>query len=274
MIARLWGTRGSIACAGPQTVAYGGDTACVEVRTSDGGLIALDAGSGIRALGAATRIEGRVDVLLTHLHMDHVQGLPFLGPFLDPRYEIHVWGPGSTTQSLKDRLARYLSPPLFPVRVRDLPHVEFHDVSPGSFMLGSVKVTTDLICHPGSTVGYRLEESSRVITYMPDHEPALGRSSISKRGDWVSGYALARGADVLIHDSQYTDEEYEAKPGWGHTSHSQLLDFAALCEVGSVVTFHHDPSHDDGMLDDVHDELIRRADGFQLIPGTAGLTVT
>lgn len=271
MRVNLWGTRGSIASAGPDTVRYGGDTACVEVRDADERLLILDGGSGIRALGTACGEFERADVLLTHLHMDHVQGLPFFGPLLDPEAEIHLWGPVSTTKTLRERLARYLSPPLFPIRVRDLKNVYFHDVIPGEFSLGSINITADLICHPGSTLGYRLEEKGSVLAYMPDHEPSLGNSMFPSDPDWTSGYEIAEGASVLIHDSQYTDEEYEARVGWGHTSFSQLAEFTRLTKAKRLVTFHHDPSHIDSMLDDLHAGMATH--GFELVPGTAGLSI-
>lgn len=271
MKVKLWGTRGSIASAGPDTVRYGGDTACVEVTDAEGRQLILDAGSGIRPLGASTGEFHRADVLLTHLHMDHVQGLPFYWPLLDPEAEVHLWGPVSTTKSLRERLAKYLSPPLFPVRVRDLAKVYFHDVVPGQFNIGSIQITADLICHPGSTLGYRLEEAGSVLAYIPDHEPALGGTRFPGDPAWTSGFELAEDAGVLIHDSQYTDEEYDARVGWGHTSFSQLVDFARMTRARRLVTFHHDPSHTDSMLDEAHERL--PAHGFELVPGTAGLTI-
>ena len=129
MIAKLWGTRGSIAAPGTETARYGGNTSCVEVRGSAGTLLVLDAGTGIRRLGAHLESARRVDVLLTHLHMDHIQGLGFFGPLDQPGREVHIWGPPSTTLDLGARLSRYLSPPLFPVRLRDLPcRLTLHDV--------------------------------------------------------------------------------------------------------------------------------------------------
>lgn len=272
MKAVLWGTRGSIAVAGPGTVEYGGDTASVEVRDSSGRLFILDGGSGIRTLGENVEDPRRVDILLTHLHMDHVQGLPFYRPLLDPEVEVHLWGPISTTRDLRQRLARYLSPPLFPVRVRDLADVHFHDVLPGSFTLGDVTVHADLICHPGATLGYRLEENGSALAYLPDHEPAFGNRDFPGDPAWTSGYGLAADADVLIHDAQYTDEEYEQKAGWGHSSLTHLAAFATLARARRLVTFHHDPAHDDQTLDQLHEGL-RGQDGFQLIPGKPGLTL-
>lgn len=239
----------------------------MEVRSEDGRLIILDAGSGIRVLGDEADGVDQVDVLITHLHMDHIQGLPFYAPLHDPEVRVDVWGPISNTQTLQERLNRYLSPPLFPVRVRDLPNVMFHDVSPGVFEIDGVRVTADLVCHPGATLGFRLEESGKVLTYLPDHEPALGSHDYPNDPEWTSGYDLARGADVLIHDSQYTDEEYDERVGWGHSSYSHLLGFARLTGVRTLVTFHHDPAHNDEQLDETHGRLQERADGLEIIPG-------
>ncbi len=231
----------------------------------------LDAGTGIRRVDCRPDDDSRIDILLTHLHMDHVQGLPFFAPFLSPAFEVHVWGPVSATQSLRQSLTRYLSPPLFPVTVRDLPEVVFHDVEPGEFEVGSVSVRADLIAHPGLTLGYRLEENGCSVAYLPDHEPALGVPDFPGDPRWTSGFDLAQGADLLIHDSQYTDEEYETRVGWGHTSFSQLSAFAEFTGVERLVTFHHDPNHDDDMLDDLHEDLRDRSNGYEVVAGETGL---
>lgn len=269
----MWGTRGSIAVAGPDTVRYGGDTSAVEVECAGDRLVILDGGSGLRPLQADTGPADRVDILLSHLHMDHVQGLPFFPPLLDPDVEVHIWGPISTTRTLRERISRYLSPPLFPIRVRDLANVMFHDVVPGEFQLGSIHVTADLITHPGSTLGYRLVEDGSALVYMPDHEPALGHRDFPNGPDWTSGFGLAQGADVLIHDAQYTDEEYRERVGWGHTGVSHLAAFAEMTGVEKLVTFHHDPSHRDVDLDEFHAHLESLVDGPEVIRGTPGLRV-
>ena len=268
MRVRLWGTRGSIASSGAGTVKYGGDTSSVELRTSEGRLVILDAGSGIRPLGGSLQGETRVDILLSHLHMDHVQGLPFFGPMLDPDVEVHIWGPVSTTRGLRDRISRYLSPPLFPVRVRDLANAVFHDVRPSTFEIDGLTITADLILHPGTTLGYRITEGDRSLAYLPDHEPALGDRSFPCDRSWTSGYGLAHGVDVLIHDAQYTDEEYEERVGWGHSSLSQLSAFVDTVEASRLVTFHHDPGHDDAKLDEMHERLAGYVNGTKLTPGT------
>ncbi|MBW2282523.1 MAG: MBL fold metallo-hydrolase [Deltaproteobacteria bacterium] len=269
----LWGTRGSLAAPGPETMRYGGNTSCVEVRAA-GRLLVLDAGTGIRRLGdTIERDVGRVDVLLTHLHMDHIQGLGFFEPLFWPDCEVHVWGPSSTTMSLHDRLTRYLSPPLFPVRLRDLAcNLQLHDVVPlRSFSIGEVEIQTRLVCHPGPTVGYRIECGGASMTYLPDHEPALGAEDYLGEHDWIPGIDLAEGVDLLIHDAQWSAEEYPRYVGWGHSSLPQALDFAAAAGVKKLIPFHHDPTHSDEMLDRLFDEqegsrelpfeLVRAAEG-------------
>ena len=247
----VWGTRGSVASAGPDTVGYGGNTVSVQVEGPRGAALLLDAGTGIRRAGARLAGDGRaVHVLLTHLHMDHIQGLGFFGPLFEPGREVHIWGPPSTTQDLRARLTRYLSPPLFPVRIKDVPsRLELHEVPREPWAIDGFTITAAGIVHPGTTVGYRIETATARMAYMPDHEPILGGSLATP--EWVSGYGLARGVDVLIHDGQYTAEEYRARVGWGHSSiaHAvQLADLAAACDL---VLIHHDPSHSDAQIDDL-----------------------
>jgi phosphoribosyl 1,2-cyclic phosphodiesterase len=271
--AKLWGTRGSIAVAGPDTIRYGGDTSAVELRCVGDRLFILDGGSGIRALGVAPDTR-RIDILLSHLHMDHVQGLPFFAPLLDPEFEVHIWGPASTTRTLRQRIARYLSPPLFPVRVRDLANVRFHDVTPGEFEIDGIQIVADLISHPGATLGYRLTEGSSSLAYMSDHEPSMGRAEIPTKPEWTSGFGLAEGADVLIHDAQYSDEEYASRVGWGHSSTSHLAAFTAMAKPGRLVTFHHDPAHTDDDLDVLPEALASKmTSDSELVPGTPGLVI-
>jgi len=269
---RLWGTRGSLASPGPATVRYGGNTSCVEVRASDGSLVILDAGTGIRALGETIEPEvRRLDLLLTHLHMDHIQGLGFFGPFHRPDLEVHIWGPPSTTLDLRTRLTRYLSPPLFPVRLRDMgAQIALHDVPATPFSVGPLQIRGALVTHPGATVGYRVSEDGSSLAYLPDHEPALGAHEFPGDPDWTSGYDLAAGVDCLIHDSQYTDGEYAEHVGWGHSSIPQAFAFARSAGVRRLVTFHHDPDRTDVELEEI---LAQARDGepFDLIGGAEGL---
>lgn len=271
----LWGTRGSLPAPGRETVRYGGNTACVEVRGADGTLLVLDAGTGIRALGdALSPAAGIVHILLTHLHMDHIQGLGFFRPLYDPTLQVHIWGPASATRGLAERLARYLSPPLFPVRLRDLQsHLTLHDVPLGAFRIGGLHLQAALVCHPGPTVGYRITEGGRVLAYLPDHEPALGARRFPDAPDWTSGYSLAADADLLIHDAQYTPEEYVAHIGWGHSAVTHAFVFAELARVRRLMPFHHDPWHSDAALDALLAQDGRHRRPFEVVPAQEGLTL-
>ncbi|HUR17151.1 MAG TPA: MBL fold metallo-hydrolase [Candidatus Limnocylindrales bacterium] len=271
----LWGTRGSIASAGPDTVAYGGNTSCAEVEARDGTILILDAGTGIRRVGDTYKEPRRLDILLTHLHMDHIQGLGFFAPFFRPDFEVHLWGPPSTTQDLRTRLTRYLSPPLFPVRLRDVAaHLELHDVPMEPFRIGGFEIQAQVVIHPGQTIGYRISDGVATVAYIPDHEPALGLNGDLADPQWTSGHDLAAGADILIHDAQYTTEEYDARVGWGHSRIGDAVALARMAGVQRLVTFHHDPAHDDSELDQMIDDARALAgDGLEVLPGREGATL-
>jgi phosphoribosyl 1,2-cyclic phosphodiesterase len=253
---------------------YGGNTSCVEVRSERGEILIFDAGTGIRPLGEQLAQEtGRIDLLLSHLHMDHILGLGFFAPLFEDDREVHIWGPVSTTMDIRARLTRYLSPPLFPVRLRDLPcRLTLHDAPVGSFRIGNFDVSTALVCHPGPTLGFRIEEEEgRALVYMSDHEPALGFKSFPLQREWTSGLALAEGASVLIHDAQYGGIEYAEHVGWGHSAIEHTLHFAEAARAERLVTFHHDPSHNDAALDEIHDSAHAFGSRTELLPGVEGL---
>lgn len=267
----VWGSRGSIASAAPDTVRYGGNTACLQVDADDGSTVILDAGTGIRRLGNARAADHRpIHILLSHLHLDHIQGLGFFRPFFEAGARIHIWGPPSTTADLRRRLGQYLSPPLFPVRLKEVPsNLEFHDVPSEPWRIGSLLVRAASVIHPDPTVGYRIAEADRVLAYLPDHEPALGGSDDPR---WTSGSDLAAGADLLFHDAQYTDEEYAARVGWGHSSIRQAVSFAARVDAKHLVLFHHDPEHDDASLDRLTGEAEAMSDGTRVSAAREGTT--
>lgn len=272
----LWGTRGSLPTPGPETARYGGNTSCVEVRSDDGTVLVLDAGTGIRRLGASlSRSARRVDLLLTHLHMDHIQGLGFFAPFYVRGLEVHVWAPASTTLSLRTRLSRYMSPPLFPVRLRDLPcNLCLHEIPGEIARIGPFTIDSRLVCHPGPTVGFRIKAGRASLAYLPDHEPALGVTAALGSGDWTSGHAIAAGVDLLIHDAQYDDAEYVSRVGWGHSTLRRAIEFAAQADVRQLILFHHDPEHDDVTLDSlVARTMDREQPRFRVVAGTEGMSV-
>jgi phosphoribosyl 1,2-cyclic phosphodiesterase len=273
---RFWGTRGSIASAGPETARYGGNTSCVEVLGEDGTRLVLDAGTGIRQLGAAMPPgAGTVHVLLSHLHMDHIQGLGFFGPLFQPSVDAHIWGPPSATLDLRTRLSRYLSPPLFPVQLRDLgSRFELHNAPEEPLMIGGLEVTAASVIHPGATVGYRIRDGGTTMAYLPDHEPALGSRSFPDADAWTSGHALAEDVDLLVHDCQYLPEERAERIGWGHSSTTEAAAFAGRARVRRLALFHHDPSHDDATLDRLVAEVADAAAGIEVTGAREGETIS
>jgi ribonuclease BN (tRNA processing enzyme) len=261
MIVQLRGVRGSIPTTDPETVHYGGNTSCVVVRENDC-ILVLDGGSGMQKFNLLhnTGIK-RIDVLLTHLHLDHIQGLGFFNPFFDPTLNVHIWGPASKTNSLHARLSRYLSPPLFPVLLRDLPcKMTLHEIENSSFEIGPFTIESRFVIHPGPTIGFRVSNDRSVFTYIPDHEPALGRNGLITDRKWLSGFDLALNADLLLHDAQYTALEYKTKQGWGHCSMDDAAKFASLTGVKHLLLAHHDPSHTDDQLNELLADLKTRND--------------
>lgn len=255
----LRGVRGSIPTTSPDSAYYGGNTSCIVVSENDW-LLVLDGGSGMQKFNLANyTTKKRVDILLTHLHLDHIQGLGFFNPFFDPSLDIHIWGPASNTKSLHSRISRYLSPPLFPVLLRDLPcKLTLHDIENSNFEIGPFSIQSRFIIHPGPTVGYRINGQHSVFTYIPDHEPALVSLELNTNKKWVSGIDLAVNSDLLLHDAQYTEQEYKHKRGWGHCSMEDAIKFASLAETKHLLLSHHDPSHSDSQLNEIFSGLKKK----------------
>jgi phosphoribosyl 1,2-cyclic phosphodiesterase len=249
MRVRFWGVRGSVPVAG--ATRFGGNTPCVEVTAADGSRVILDAGTGIRELGAAgVDGDGPVHILLTHLHLDHIMGLLFFPLFFDPQAEVIVSGPPPEQPDLQERLARYLSAPLSPIEIREMAaSVTFRAAPAGGWSVGSLHVEAAPVLHRGPTLGYCVTEGDNSVCYIPDHEPALGGALDTVGAEWISGHDLAHGTSLLIHDGQFADAEYPARLGWGHSTVSDALTFAHRVSAERVVLFHHEPARDDDGLD-------------------------
>jgi len=248
---KIWGCRGSLPAPGPAMVEYGGNTSCIEVLAGGEEVLVLDAGTGIRELGIDLLGRGtrRIHLFLTHLHLDHLEGLRFFAPLWDAGVSLEIWGPRSPVLPLRERILRAFSPPLFPLDLRDVPAtITFHDLPGEAWHHAGATLYSDLVLHPGPTLGFRVEIDGSSLAYLPDHEPAL--AGIEGRSlDWISGSALAHGADLVLHDAQYTEEEYAARIGWGHSSIDAAVAFFAAVDAGRLVLFHHDPGRSDRALE-------------------------
>jgi phosphoribosyl 1,2-cyclic phosphodiesterase len=248
----IWGCRGSIPAPGPETVNYGGNTSCIEVSLGDGTVLVLDAGTGIRELGNDLQERGtqRIHLLLTHLHLDHLEGLRFFAPLFDDRVTIDVWGPRSPVETLQTRIRRSFSPPLFPIDLHEIPaRLTFHDAPKEPWSVEGATLTSALVMHPGPTVGYRIEADGAILAYVPDHEPALTGNFAQLSRDWISGGSIAGDADLLLHDAQYFEDEYAERIGWGHSSVESAVAYAQAVGARHLVLFHHDPRHADRLLE-------------------------
>ena len=250
---RFWGTRGSIPTPGHRTVRYGGNTACVEVRDSTNGLLVLDAGTGLRELGLALDHGGplTVDLLLSHLHWDHIQGIPFFRPAYDPKSVLRIHGPAQQ-RALREMLDLGMGDPFFPVDLDGLPvQLEVHDMKSGAQRrIGPYDVRATRIYHTAPALAYRVEADGRSLVYATDTEDPFS-------GELNPVIALARGADTLIHDAQFLERDF--KRGWGHSTIASAVDVAVAAQVRRLILYHHDPDRTDDALDDIAVDAQRSA---------------
>jgi CheY-like chemotaxis protein/phosphoribosyl 1,2-cyclic phosphodiesterase len=262
MRVRFWGTRGSIPKPGPTTLRYGGNTSCVEVRSADGTLVVIDSGSGIHALGLELVRSGEGarhgHLLIGHTHWDHVQGFPFFAPFFVREGCWDVFAPGGRSKQLEASLAALMSYDHHPITLDSLEaRVRFHDLREGEFEIGGIRIITQYLHHPALTLGYRLEADAAALVYAADHEPhslhpldgGPGENPIHHEDQ--RHLRLLETADLVIHDAQYTLEQFPAKVGWGHSPAERVVDYAIAAGVRRLALYHHDPENDDDTLDDI-----------------------
>jgi phosphoribosyl 1,2-cyclic phosphodiesterase len=278
VVLRCWGTRGSIPTPGPETVRYGGNTTCFEIRHAGQRLI-FDAGSGIRPLGLDVVDKGpdTIHIFLTHFHWDHIQGFPFFAPLYDEEDSIKVVGPKQKDIDVQNLFAGQMGPIYFPVPFSVVAaDMEFEHLNDGGYEIGGVSMEVMRVRHPSFVIAYRLDVGGRTICLIPDNEMEgdmydVGASWEKRLHDFVGG------ADVLVHDSMYTDEEYQHRAGWGHSTFSQSLRLAEECGVGELLFFHHDPTRTDDQLDEIvarlRDETLSRGCGVRIGAATEGTDV-
>jgi phosphoribosyl 1,2-cyclic phosphodiesterase len=282
----FWGTRGSIPSPGPSTVRYGGNTPCLELRTSEGWLIILDAGTGIRELGRSllSRRNGEPiagDIFLTHAHWDHIQGIPFFAPLFRKGNRFTIWGSKSLQTSI-DRVVRdQMSPVVFPVSFEELQaRIDFQELAEERRQGTGYEVAAMGVRHPGGALGYRFSTGNadgRALVYVSDNE-----LSPEARYDDAPGWreklvAFARGASVLVHDTMYTAEEYRSFVGWGHSTHEQAVELALDADVERLVLFHHRPERTDDEVDRCVEScraiVARRGRHLEVLAAAEGMTL-
>src|SRR5262245_12057075 len=258
MQVRFWGTRGSIPTPGHRTSIYGGNTSCVEVRTEDGTTLVLDCGTGIRVLGLdMLRRKGphRIHLLIGHTHWDHIQGFPLFTPAFMPGTELNIYGSAAFQRSLEDSLSGQMQYSYFPVKLHDLAsRIRYTELEEGFFRIGDILVETQYLNHTAPTIAYRISADGATLAYVTDHEPfwySSGSPLLHPRDQ--RQIEFLRGADIVIHDAQYTNEEYPTKLGWGHSPADYVTDLAHAAGVSRLFLFHHDPLHDDDTIKRIED---------------------
>ena len=273
MRVRFWGTRGSIATPGPGTIRFGGNTSCVEVTTNGGACFILDCGTGARALGAALLANGSgplsVTILLSHTHWDHIQGFPFFAPLFVPGNRITVCGPEGCARSLREVLSGQMEFTYFPVEIAQLPaSITFKELGEGTHEMSGARILAQFLHHPAMTLGYRIEADGASVAYLCDHEPFAETLSheravrghdepMAHEGDRRHAQFM-EDAGLVIHDAQYTPEEYPSKRNWGHSTYEYAVDLAGAAGVSELLLTHHDPAHDDDFVE----EIERHARGY------------
>jgi phosphoribosyl 1,2-cyclic phosphodiesterase len=278
----FWGTRGSIPTPGPDTARYGGNTACISVGGPDGRLVILDAGSGLRPLGHELMKQRKraltTDILLSHTHWDHIQGLPFFKPLSDRETSVYIYGAAQEGVPLKEILGRQMDPMVFPVPLNALAaSLTVVEIEPGDINIDDFRICTFRLRHPGTTLGYRLVPSSggRELAYVTDNELGPG-GNYEVPSDWRARMVeFVEGADTLIHDAMYLDQIIQARAGWGHSTPRQAVELAREGRCRRLILFHHEPEHDDGAIDrllaDTRAYAARVAPGLQVEAAAEGM---
>ncbi|MEM7524734.1 MAG: MBL fold metallo-hydrolase [Pseudomonadota bacterium] len=280
---RFWGTRGSIPKPRPQMMKYGGDTACVELRSASGQIVVLDCGSGAHDLGRALAAEPNkpagAALLFSHTHWDHIQGLPFFAPLFIPGNEWDIYAPRGLSQSLRETLSGQMQYSYFPISLEDMgATIRYHELVEGDFTIGDIRVSARYLDHPALTLGYRFEVDGVAVVYACDHE-SVARKAIPDADDLAGSerghVEFLKGADLVIHDAQYTSAEYPDKVGWGHSTFDYAAEVCNAAGVGRLLVTHHDPERTDDQLDRIIADLsaASKAAGRTMAIGAAAVGV-
>ena len=258
MRVKFWGTRGTRPTPGRRTLRYGGNTTCVEVRDKDNNLLIVDSGSGIAELGATFSPTEplQAHLLITHTHLDHIQGFPFFLPAFVPGTHLTIVGPAGSAKSLQAAFADQTDPAYFPVRLSHMPaEMEFIERNPGeTFEVGGLRITPHLLMHPIPTFGYRIDEGTSRFSFATDNElPMFVNGEVGTLKELAN---WCRDSDLLVHDAQYSAEEYKTRVGFGHSSYEDALSLAEMAGAKELGFFHHDPLHSDADVDALIEEAM------------------
>ena len=251
MKVKFWGVRGSLPVCGKDYLKYGGDTTCVEIRSKKGDLIIIDAGTGIRYLGKELIKENKTsfNMLFTHSHWDHIMGFPFFAPIYRKSTDIILRGCSFCAESVKEVLAKTMRPPGFPVKFEEISaSFNFLPISAANFEIGGIKITPIELSHPNYGLGYRFQEDGKSFVFLTDNELGFSHPVSRSFEDYVD---FCKGADLLVHDAEYTEEEYPKKKTWGHSTNKQALDLALKAEVKRLGLTHHNQDRTDSQVDEI-----------------------
>ena len=257
MLIRCWGSRGSIPVSGESYLKYGGDTTCVEIRTTSGQSIIIDAGTGIRRLGNQLLSEGRhsFNIIFTHAHWDHLLGFPFFQPIYEQGTRINFYGCPFAQASIQELVSKSMTPPYFPVDFKNIKaEIRYYGACAGSFTIGSVAVTPILLSHPNQGIGYKFVEDGKSFVFLTDNEFTYKHPGGLDYRDYLE---FCASADLLVHDAEYTAEEYGIKRGWGHSVYTDALKLAIESRVKRFGLFHHNQDRSDREIDQMVEDCRR-----------------
>ena len=284
---KFWGVRGSIPTPGPTTIRYGGNTSCSELR-HNGKLFILDAGSGLRVLGNELLKTGSpitASIFISHMHWDHIQGIPFFTPAFIPNNNFTFYGSEPAGKDLPTIIADQMDPTYFPIEMKEMgSSMNFKPLFEDKYEIEGIQVETIYVNHPGNALGYKFYLNNKKLVYISDNEPFLNVENMNKSDQVLLGedsnqklINFITNVDVLVHDAQYTQDEYEKKITWGHSPVEYTVDIAIKAGVKKLVLFHHDPLHDDDMIDQMlklaWDHASKSGNSMEILAAREGLTI-